>query len=109
MRALRQIVSVVGLIAASAAAGHAQSSPLPAQSLTQQSLAPTMPAAQTRYYAIVFAYQNATARPQKMHTWATFVKLQLADAPGARPVVEQHTISWLPADFASTLRLGVPA
>ena len=112
MRSLRQVLFAVGLVAAAAVAGRAQSpqSVAPQSSAPQSAaplvVAPTIPAAQTRYYAIVFAYQNATARPQKTHTWATFVKLQLADEPGARPVVEQHTISWLPADFARTMRLG---
>jgi hypothetical protein len=68
-----------------------------------------VPAVRTevRYYAIVFAYQDARARPQKTHTFATFVKLSLEDRPGALPIVEQHTISWLPCNFASTYHLTI--
>jgi hypothetical protein len=62
---------------------------------------------EVRYYAIIFAYQDAWALPQKCHTWATFVKLSLEDRPGAPPVVEQHSISWLPGNFASTNHLTI--
>ena len=62
---------------------------------------------EVRYYAIIFAYQDAAAHVQKTHTFATFVKLSLEDRPGALPIVEQHSISWLPRNFASTHRLTI--
>jgi hypothetical protein len=62
---------------------------------------------EVRYYAVIFAYQDAAAHVQKTHTFATFVKLSLEDRPGALPVIEQHSISWLPCNFASTSRLTI--
>jgi hypothetical protein len=62
-----------------------------------------------RYYAVIFAYQNASAAPQKTHTWATFVKVGPEDGPKTLPALERHTISWLPTEFPQTLRMSLVA
>ena len=56
----------------------------PAEVVAAEVVVAEAPAVRTevRYYAIIFAYQDAVARPQKTHTFATFVKLSLEDRPG---------------------------
>jgi hypothetical protein len=57
-----------------------------------------------RYFVVVFAAQNRINTPQQTHTWVTFVQWQTL--PDGTPTLCQDTISWLPADYARTLRLG---
>jgi hypothetical protein len=64
-------------------------------------------AAAPRYYAIIYSYQDAENHVMKSHTFAQFVKVNGDDPAKAR--VETHTISWLPARFAESLRLSVVA
>jgi hypothetical protein len=95
---------VAGVIAGSDIAGLAAAEPVAAPPSTAAAVSAS---ADVRYYAVVFSYQDALARPRKCHTWATFAKVSLENGPDAVPLVEQHTISWLPCHFASSLYLTI--
>jgi hypothetical protein len=53
-----------------------------------------------RYYLLLFGSQSSPMLPRKTHSWATAVRV-VDQGPGQSPIVEQHTISWMP----STLRI----
>ena len=53
------------------------------------------------YYLLMFGSQRVPANPNHSHTFATFAKASW-QGPGpcpANPVLEAHTISWLPANL----------
>ncbi len=59
-----------------------------------------------RFYVIVFASQSVPRLPARTHTWATVVRA--LEFPDKAPVLEVHTISWLPATLTiHPLRLTV--
>ena len=65
-------------------------------------LAAASPAAASEtYYLLMFGSQRVPANPNYSHTFASFVRASWPDAPAggpATPVLEAHTISWLPAN-----------
>src|SRR5262245_1463642 len=71
--------------------------PSPATQLSAPDLLAMPAPANTRYYVVLFGSQSSPKRPRYSHTWATAVKV--TQAPGAQPVIESHTISWLPTSM----------
>jgi hypothetical protein len=57
--------------------------------------APAGEAVGDSYYAIVFGSQTHPKLLRFTHTWATFIRVAASDIPG-QPILEAHTISWLP-------------
>jgi hypothetical protein len=47
------------------------------------------------FYVTLFASQSTPRIPQRTHSWATVVHV-IEPAQGQPPIVESHTISWLP-------------
>jgi hypothetical protein len=80
---------------------------IPRNSADSQPALAAETAAAPRYFAIVYSYQDAENHVMMSHTFAQFVEV-IGDDP-ARAHVETHTISWLPARFAESLRLSVVA
>jgi len=80
---------------------------LPSQTIEIRSAGVVDAATAPRYFAIVYSYQDGENHVMKSHTFAQFVRV-IGDDP-ARARVETHTISWLPARFAESLRLSVIA
>jgi hypothetical protein len=74
-------------------------------SISNRSVAVSQTEASPRYFAIIYSYQDAENHVMKSHTFGQFVKV-IGDEPAAARV-ETHTISWLPARFAESLRLSV--
>ncbi len=55
-----------------------------------------------KYSVVLFAYQDEANRMSNSHTFATFVKETTVNG---KPVLEQRTISWIPADYAEVLTI----
>lgn len=51
-----------------------------------------------RYYILVFGSQSTPKKAKYTHTWATVVRATGCDGPG-EPIVEENTISWMPASL----------
>jgi hypothetical protein len=78
--------------------------PTPAAALNDAGLDHREPG--EHFYVLVFAAQNVPRLPSQSHTWVTVVRT--VDQAGQCPVVEAHTISWLPATLdIRPLRLSV--
>ena len=95
MSALRYGVIALAIFAGGCAS-LAKRPPSPAQNITPQEMLakPTPP--NERYYIMVFGSQSFPRVPRYVHSWATVVKV--TDQPdGCPPLIEQHTISWMPA------------
>ncbi len=96
---MRRITCVVACLAAttfSGCAALAKKPPTPAADIPIET-ALKMPAPPgERYYLIVFGSQSTPKRAKYTHTWATVVRVTGCGGPG-EPVVEEHTISWMPA------------
>src|SRR5688572_14571116 len=90
------VVLAVAVLAGSGCSTLAQKTPTPAASISpRESLGMTAPPGE-RYFMLVFGSQSDPKQPKYTHTWATIVKVNGCDGPGA-PTVEEHTISWMPA------------
>jgi hypothetical protein len=50
-----------------------------------------------RYYVMLFGSQSTPRVPSRSHTWAMAMKV--TRLPGAAPIIESHTISWMPASL----------
>jgi hypothetical protein len=88
----------VAVLAGSGCSTLAQKTPTPAASISpRESLEMTAPPGE-RYFMLVFGSQSHPKQPKYTHTWATIVKVNGCDGPGA-PTVEEHTISWMPASL----------
>ncbi|MBL9095195.1 MAG: hypothetical protein JNL96_28510 [Planctomycetaceae bacterium] len=100
----RNVILVSGLIlAAAVAAGSSYCSAGSAEARAQAR--PT-----DRYFVTVFAYEDGHNNALKTHTFATFVRVpaEANSLVGAsRSDVDVRTISWLPAKFGETLKLGI--
>lgn len=68
--------------------------PSPAQNLSPQELLSEPAEPNVRYYLMVFGSQTCPKVPRYVHSWATIVKV--TEQPNASPLIEQHTISWMP-------------
>jgi hypothetical protein len=56
-----------------------------------------------RYYLLVFGSETTPKLPRFTHSWVTFVHVP-PPVPGQPPVIEENTISWMPAKlFIHTL------
>ena len=79
-------------------AANAVRPPSPAQNMNVQELLATPAPPNERYHVMIFGSQSTPKVPRFVHSWATMVKV--TDQPGgAAPLIEQHTISWMPATF----------
>jgi len=100
----RNVILVSGLVlAAAVAAGSSYCSAGSAEARAEA--LPT-----DRYFVTVFAYEDGQNNALKTHTFATFVRVPATarSLAGASPTdVDVHTISWLPAKFGETLKLGI--
>lgn len=67
--------------------------PTPAADLDAASLNYAEPG--ERFYVLIFGSQNFPKKPAYSHTWATVARA--VDRPGQPPLLDVHTISWLPA------------
>ena len=69
--------------------------PTPAAAVTDPELLAAPIPENERYFAILFGSQTTPRIPRYTHTWGTVIKV--TEVPGStQPVVEAHTISWLP-------------
>jgi hypothetical protein len=94
---------LVVLIVASTCAGSGCSTLAKKPDTPADNISPRESAAMTgspgeRYFALVFGSQSTPKQAKYTHTWASVVKVSGCDGPGA-PVVEEHTISWMPASL----------
>jgi hypothetical protein len=84
--------------AANGCAALAKKPPTPADDITpRQAAAITAPPGE-RYFFLIFGSQSTPKRAKYTHSWATVVKVNGCDGPGA-PAIEEHTISWLPVSL----------
>jgi hypothetical protein len=58
---------------------------------------PRQVSAQERFFIIVFGAQSTPIVPNRTHTFATFARVVPCATAGTPPLVEWHTISWVPA------------
>jgi hypothetical protein len=71
-----------------------QRTPSPARQLSALELlaAPVDP--NVRHYVLLFGSQATPKVPRRTHSWGTAIKV--THVPGGAPVIESHTISWMP-------------
>lgn len=69
--------------------------PTPAAKLDPTEFLAKPPPANERYYILLLGSQTTPRVPRHTHTWATMVKVTQPEG-AAEPVIESHTISWLP-------------
>jgi hypothetical protein len=106
---LRRNMPVATLIAAACwltmgCGRYALSPPAPPWELDSAALNHANPG--ERFYVIVFGAQSLPRLPAFTHSWATAVRV--VECPSKCPVLEAHTISWLPASLdIHPLRLTV--
>jgi hypothetical protein len=62
-------------------------------------LGPGAAPAQEEYYLLMFASQRTPPEPEHSHSFATFVRVSHNGPQPGVPVIEVHTISWLPANL----------
>jgi hypothetical protein len=77
-------------------AGNDVRPPSPAQNINPGELLATPAPPNERYYLMIFGSQTTPKVPRFVHTWATIVKVT-DQCDGRAPLIEQHTISWMPA------------
>jgi hypothetical protein len=82
--------------AASGCATFAKKPPTPAADISPRQAAAIAAPPGERYFILIFGSQSTPKEAKYTHSWATVVKVAGCDGPGAH-VVEEHTISWLPA------------
>ena len=87
-------VSVL-LALAAGCAGSAVKTPTPAAQFRSAHFETDPPIPGERYYIMVFGSQSNPKVARYTHTWATVVRVNVD--PVAPPVMEAHTISWMPA------------
>ncbi len=99
-RVLLGRVAVAVLLAATASGCAAMSArtPTPAAQVRFQELETPPPPTGERYYALVFGSQSHPKVAKYTHTWATAVRV-LDQGPDKPPVIQPHTISWMPASL----------
>jgi len=73
----------------------AKKTPTPAAQLDGKQLSSLPVPPNERYYLMLFGSHNLIHQPKYSHTWATLVKSTCVPN-AAEPVLEEHTISWLP-------------
>jgi hypothetical protein len=92
----RIALSVLLAMCLSGCAALAVKPPTPADDLKAEELEREPAPPNERYYLLIFGSQSEPKRAKYTHTWATAVRV--ADCgPGQQPIVEAHTISWMPA------------
>lgn len=87
---------IVVTISFAGCASTAVRPPSPAQNLSPQELLATPAPPNERYFLMVFGSETMPRMPRFCHSWATVVKVTDC-ANGAPPIIEEHTISWMPA------------
>lgn len=97
-----RIVRAVALIACSLIGGVgcaalAKKPPTPADDIPPGA-ANKVAAPGERFFILVFGSQSSPKRAKFTHTWATVVRATGCDGPGS-PVLEESTISWMPASL----------
>lgn len=70
--------------------------PTPADDMLAEELEREPAPPNERYYLLVFGSESDPKKAKFTHTWATAVKVT-DQCAGAPPMVEAHTISWMPA------------
>src|SRR5437870_1279276 len=100
-RRLPRLAILALLLGGAGCALLAKKTPTPAAHLDPEVLARTPQPPNERYYLLLFGSQDQSRRPKYTHTWATIVRA--ISRPGAtEPVLDEHTISWLPAKMDIT-------
>lgn len=92
---MSRVALILSLCAAGGAgcASLAKQTPTPANDIpVTAALEPSPPG--ERYFLLVFGSESRPKRAKYTHTWATVARV--VETPGG-PVVEPHTISWMPA------------
>jgi len=96
----KRICQFSGLLAltmiAAGCAALAVKPPTPADDVRAEELEREPAPPNERYYVLIFGSQSEPKRAKYTHTWATAVKV-VDQGAGAAPIVEAHTISWMPA------------
>lgn len=92
---MRLVVPVLALIAGNGCAALAKKTPTPAAEISPRQAAAISAPPGERYFILVFGSQSTPKRAKYTHTWATVVKVTGCESDA--PVIEPHTISWMPA------------
>lgn len=93
-RLQRAWVLFICLAATGGCAQFAVRPPTPAKDLDP--FAMWKPQAGERFYLTLFASQTTPRIPRRTHSWGTVLRV-IDQGEGQPPLVESHTISWLPA------------
>jgi hypothetical protein len=88
------IVALVASVAGCAA--YAKRTPTPAAEVPFIELEREPVPPNERYYGLIFGSQSHPKVPKYTHTWATVVRV-VDQGPDKPPIIEPHTISWMPA------------
>ncbi|HEX4590529.1 MAG TPA: hypothetical protein VH120_11400 [Gemmataceae bacterium] len=96
LQSLRMVVIILAAAPCGCAA-NAVRPPNPTARIPGEELEAREPAPPNeRYFVLVFGSQSQPLRPKYTHSWVTAVRVT-DQGPGQPPVVEAHTISWMPA------------
>jgi hypothetical protein len=90
-----RLLVVLALAAGAGCSVLAKKAPTPAARIDEAELAEVPPPPGERFYLLVFGSHDLARRPAYTHTWATLVRA-VEQPGGAPPLLETHTISWLP-------------
>jgi hypothetical protein len=93
---LRIAVAVILVASAAGCAATAKRTPTPAAEIPFQQLEREPVPPNERYYGLIFGSQTHPKIAKYTHTWGTAVRV-IDQGPDQPPVVEAHTISWMPA------------
>ena len=95
-RCVRNHLAVLAAALVVGCAATAVRPPSPATALRPEEFLATPPPPNERYYLLLFGSQTTPKLARYTHSWGTVVKATCV--PGqARPALEIHTISWMPA------------
>lgn len=91
----RLILLMTLAVAVGGCAQLAKKTPTPAAELSTEELTQEPVPPGERYYTLIFGAKSTPMIPRKTHTWATVFRV--VEQPDSQPpLVEQHTISWMP-------------
>jgi len=80
---------------ASGCSAIARQTPTPANDIPPDAYVGKQAPSGERYFLIVFGSESTPKKAKYTHTWATMVRM--TESPGAAPIIEEFTISWMPA------------
>jgi hypothetical protein len=93
---MRRWILFLAAFPAGGCAALANKPATPAAELRDRNLEQITRRPEERYFLMVFGSERTIFQPQYTHSWATLVRATCQPG-GGQPVVEGHTISWMPA------------